>query len=559
MNIPLLFAAAFFTISCSSGSSGGGAPAYVCTSVNHANGITITGNGEYEFRNNGNGIISLTKNPIRYAEVKVFNSNGALIQCSRTDATGAFSVVVPDSDATNTLRISSIIYNTETKAFVYNNPTNNSAHYIETTFTADSTKSLGTLTADADGDLQGGAFNILDKVHSANEYLISETTGCSGTISSCPSFTGAPSVKIYWDKGVNPGTYFGAGPISFYLPGERELYILGGESGDVDSSDCDHFDNSIILHEYGHFIEDVFSDTDSPGGTHTGDTILDARLAWGEGWANFFQAAVLDNPLYRDTSGNISGSTTIFFNENLETPGDDIPSTNGEGNFREFSITRLLWDAIDSTNEGAGVDEVESAFAELWTVFANTTNGFKASSNHFRNIGLFHTVQQALGVSDWSSIRTGEKHTGSQADYARTVTKGGSCGAINIQAANIGSPSSPEDGSFSNSNQFASNDFYQIYHPGGSFSWQLSYTTNPATPADLDLYLYSENYIFGGTSLGSSTSNISVSTSSATEGISLTNLSAGYYMLNVRVDTGVRLGDAASYSMTLGGQALCPN
>lgn len=555
----LILVAAFFTISCSSGGDGGGAPAYVCNTVAHAGGITISGNGEYEFRTNGNGNISLTKNPIRYAEVKVFNSSGALIQCSRTDASGAFSVVVPNSGASNTLRISSVIYNTETKAFVYNNPTANTAHYIESSFTADSTKSIGTLTAEADGDLKGGAFNILDKVHSANEFLVAETANCATSFSSCVPFTGAPSVRIYWDKGVNPGTYFGAGPISFYLPGERELYILGGESGDVDSSDCDHFDNSVILHEYGHFIEDVFSDTDSPGGSHTGDTILDARLAWGEGWANFFQAAVLNDPVYRDTSGNPSGSTTVFFDENLEAQVNDVPTNSGEGNFREFSITRLLWDAIDSVNEGAGVDEVTSEFAELWTVFANPTNGFKSSSNRFRNVGLFHEIQQALsGGSDWSSIRTGELHAGSQVDYARAVTRGGACANTVIQAANI-DPGQTEDGSLSNSNQFASNDFYRIYHAGGSFALSLSYTTNPAAPADLDLYLYSENYVFGGSSLGSSTGNISVSTSAATESISLTSLRAGYYMINVRVDTGIRLGDSASYSMTLGGQSLCPN
>lgn len=549
----------FFFISCSSGGGGGSAPEYTCNTLDYPSGINVSGNAVYEFRNNGSGIISATKNPIRYAELKIFNSGGGLVQCTRTDAAGAFNVAIPNSNAAHTLRISSIVYNDQTKAFVYNNPTNNSAHYIEVAFTPDVTKSIGTLTALASDDLKGAAFNILDKVLSANEFLIAETASCTNIFSGCVPFTGAPLVKIYWDKGVNPGEYFSAGPISFYIPGERELYILGGESGDVNSSDCDHFDTSIILHEYGHFIEDVYSDTDSPGGSHSGNTILDARLAWGEGWANFFQAAVTNNPIYRDTSGNLSGTATILFNENLETPGNDIPSTTGEGNFREFSVTRLLWDALDAVNEGVNVDQVDTSFAELWNVFANSTSGFKSTAYRFRNMGLFHTIQQSFpSASDWSSIRTGEKHNGSQVDYARNTTKGSSCAATAIQAQNI-SGGQPENGSIANSNHFASNDFYQIYHAGGNFTWQLSYTTNPASPADLDIYLYSENYNVTKTAVGQSTTNIANGTSSAIETISISNLAVGYYMLNVRVDTTLGLGSAASYSMNLGGQTLCPN
>lgn len=557
----IILVAAFSNISCSSGGGGGSsAPEYTCTTVSYPNGITISGNADYEFRQNGSGIISLTNNPIRNAEVKVYNASNTLIQCGSTDSSGAFSVVIPQSNTTHTIAVNSIIYNTVTKAFVLNNPTNNLPHSITTTFTADTTKSVGTITATAasSGELKGGAFNILDKVLDANNFLVNETTGCTVQFANCPVFTGAPLVRVYWTKGFNPGEYFNAGALSFYLPGERELYILGGESGDIDSSDCDHFDNSIILHEYGHYIEDVFSNTDSPGGSHSGDSIIDARLAWGEGWGNFFQAAVLDNPLYRDTSGNITGSATVFFNENLETPGQDQPSTMGEGNFREFSITRLLWDAIDSVNEGAGVDDVTSNFSELWTAFAGTTGGLASSSYRFRNVGLFHSLQQALaGATDWSSIRTGEKHNGSQVDYGRTASLGGSCSGIAIQAANI-SGGQVENGSVSNSNHFASNDFYVYTHPGGAFNFTLNYTTDIAASADLDVYVYPDGYVFGGTASKSATTNIANGTTSASESITGT-LSAGVYMINIRVDTGVRLGGASTYTMTLGGQSLCPN
>lgn len=563
----VLCIAAFSVTGCSSGGGGSGGGTnnqndFTCTTVtSYSDGITITGTARYEYRSNGNGSVA-TPNPIRQAEVAVYNSSGSVVQCGTTDESGSISVVVPKASDTYTLRVNAQIYNSTSKIFVFNNPSDRAVHYISQTFTPDSSKSLGILTAQATGDLKGGAFNILDKVHSANEYLLTQTSNCNNTFSYCTPFTGAPKVSIFWDKGVNPGDYFAAGPISFYYTGHSELYILGGDQGDVDNSDCDHFDNSVIIHEYGHFIEDMFAKTDTPGGSHSGDTILDARLAWGEGWADFFQAAILNNPLYRDTSGNVSGTTTVLFNEDLETPTNDIPSTLGEGNFREFSITRLLWDAIDAANE-PGVDNVQSTFAELWTVFTSASFGFMSSSHHFRNMGLFHELQQALpdgAKSDWSLIRTSEKQRGDQQDYARSTTQGGACSNVTIQAQNV-SGFSPENGTPTNSNQFASNDFYQIYHAGGSFNLQLSYTTNSAAPADLDLYLYAESYNFlNDTNLkGSSTANVNIGTSSATETISLSSLAAGYYMINVRVDTGVRMGDSASYSMTLGGQSLCPN
>ncbi|MBY0315534.1 MAG: hypothetical protein K2Q26_08450 [Bdellovibrionales bacterium] len=550
----------------SGGDSGGGGTItsqpdpYCSTVTSYPGGITVTGDAEYEFRINGNGAITGSPLPIRQAEIMVLDASGAIIQCGATDNSGNFSITVPNTSANYLLRINSRIENSLTKAYVMNNPSNKDHYFIEKSFNPTTSTALGTFTAEADGDIKGGAFNILDKILAANIYLQTTTNNCSTTFSDCVPFTGAPLAHVYWTKGFNPGTYFNAGPVSFYLPGANELYILGGQSNDVDSSDTDHFDNSIILHEYGHFIEDNFSITNSPGGSHSGNSIIDARLAFGEGWGNFFQAAVLNNPVYRDTAGTPLGSTSVYFNENLETPGNDQPSVLGEGNFREFSIARMFWDAIDAVNEGAGVDQVTSSFAELWAVFAGPTAGFKSSALRFRNIGLFHSIQQTLsGGSNWSSIRTGELQRGDQTDYIRPVTTGSSCSAIPIQAANI-SGSQIENGSATNSNQFASNDFYQINHAGGVLTLGLSYTTSGGATANLDLYVFPEKYVFGSSSsiLASSTNPISSGATSGTESIS-TNLAAGVYVINVRVNTSVRLGSGTSYSMTLNGVALCPN
>ena len=101
-------------------------------------------------------------------------------------------------------------------------------------------------------------------------------------------------------------------------------------------------------------------------GSHSADAVIDPRLAWSEGFANFFQAAVTGYSLYVDTAGNPSGSTSDF-RINLENQSGnyvDKPRNSNEGNFREFSVTRVLVDAIDSNNDLT--DTISDGFADIW-------------------------------------------------------------------------------------------------------------------------------------------------------------------------------------------------
>jgi hypothetical protein len=556
ISLPVFGLLGLLTLSaCSGGGDGGG---YACPTVrDYSNGVTVTGTAVYEYRDDGNQAINAAPNPIRQAEVQVYDGAGALIQCARTKDTGVFSFKVPSGSATISVRVNSKIYNDTSQISVFNDPVNRALHYISKSFVPSASMDLGTLTATAATStaLKGGAFNILDKVYSANLYLISTTANCDDTIPECTPVTSIPAISIFWDKGVDPGEYVGTTDLSYYLDGRSELYLLGGIDGDVDSSDTDHFDNSIIVHEYGHFIVDVFSKTDSPRGTHNGRSIIDPRLAFGEGWPDFFQAAVLNTPLYLDTSGTIAGTASELVRRDIETPDQDVPATLGEGNFREFSIARYLWDVLDTPNDG-GAETTIATFAEIWTLMTSATAGLNADY-HFRNIGLLSKLQSSLGVSDWSSARTNEFQKASQIDYVRSVGSG-SCSATAIAAQDI-SVSQTEDGTAANSNMFASNDFYQINHTGGAFKLVLSYT--PTTEGDLDLYLYNEDYVYGDSTTYAATPSTTRKTAgtdntNGTETIN-TSLPAGLYVINVRVFTGLLLG-SATYTMTFNGAALCP-
>ena len=78
------------------------------------------------------------------------------------------------------------------------------------------------------------------------------------------------------------------------------IYILGDFT--ALGGDTDEFDQSVIAHEFGHYVEDRFGRSDSIGGDHGGSaTLLDLRVAFGEGWGNAFSGMVLGDPIYRDS------------------------------------------------------------------------------------------------------------------------------------------------------------------------------------------------------------------------------------------------------------------
>jgi hypothetical protein len=409
-------------------------------------------------------------------------------------------------------------------------------------------------------------------------------------------------VTAYWERGFNPNTYFGASQIglSFYLPGYKRLFILGGINGDTDYTDTDHFDNSIILHEYGHFLEDAFSSTDSPGGYHGGNSLIDARLAWSEGWGNFIQAAILDNPFYIDTLGNSDGSTGFIFKINLETPDEeceDTPSLPGcdepvldkEGNFREFAITRFLWDTIDAYNSDLASESSETfedGFPEIWATMSGN-NGFLDPNVAFRSIGLIHSIQDSLTFGgspttlDWSVLRTAHKQNGDRSEYAQYAVGDSTTCNTSLNFSIDPYYSDSDSGSFSTSHLLRNNDFYHIKHEGGPLSVTLNYqTTGGPKEVDMDLYLYNEDARFGQSDdiVAYSWNESDDNPATAEQEAFSTDLPAGNYLLNVMIYTGnapsctvpggqpddycdyMAVGDDTVYELIMtNGERLCPS
>ena len=553
--------------------------------------VNITINGGYELRQVGVTGLGPVVGPaaIRYAEVEVLDSAGTRIQCGELNASGQATLSVPQSASANyTVRINSrgASNSSFNRASVMNCPEKNQVYSLSQDFTPDSSKSL-TLTASATaGAMEGAAFNIFEQISKSNDFLRAQVG----------AFTVAPKVEAYWVRGFNPNVYQNApsSGISFYIPGTRHFFILGGIDGDIDGSDTDHFDNSVIIHEYAHFLEDVLSSTDSPGGAHFGNSVIDPRLAWSEGFANFFQAAVLGSPFYRDSYGTPEDSTALLLNVNVESPGCaignpfsgcDMPRVAYEGNFREFAVTRTLWDLFDTgglDTDGDGV--AANIFDEIWEAF--TDAGFTTANQAFRSIGLLLEVQRddIAGSTDISSVlNMAENLTGDTREYSYYVEpNGGGCADF---AMNPFSDTGEDSGGFVTSFRVRNNDFLFYKHPGGALNLQLTYNTDDpgggeVLESDLDLFIYDEGGRFGSANdiVGTSQSYYDNDpTTAETETIN-GSLPAGNYLINVYVYTGlydqagcigspgvqvcqndrVPAGDSLTYSLTANGVELCP-
>lgn len=566
--------------------------AYCASAISYSDTVNVTVTANYIRRNpwgnsvNGglgsavtSGTHPATSHPIRQAEVRVTDASGAVVQCGKTNDSGSATLQLPRGDTSYTVSVNSRANHVLLKASVLNQPEQNQFYSLSETVSASANSSIN-LIAGADGEILGAAFNILDQIYNSMEYLRSNVSNCnSGQLTGCLNVSNSsnplPKVTAYWTKGFNPNSYFGStGGLSFYLPGYYRLFILGGVNGDVNSSDTDHFDNSVIIHEFGHFLEDAVGVSDSPGGSHTGTKMIDPRLAWSEGWGNFFQAAVRGDNHYIDTLGNDDGQTDMAFYVDLETvlsaAGYDYPTETGEGNFREFSVSRMLWDAIDSNQDNGGFggnnEAISGAFDEIWAAFTSATRGFPYTQYAFRNVGLFHLIQQKHNKRDWTDVRAANRHHGNTSQYGEYVTLGvcgtpGYAGTYHYQItpANY----SADDGSFSGSDLFRNNDFFHFKAPAsGSHTITLTYqdANGSGQEADLDLYVYKEDYVFGASSswVGYSRQNPTGVGNIENENATV-NLTAGAnYLINVFVYTGNGIGTQAYYNIKYDGNLLCP-
>lgn len=362
-----------------------------------------------------------TKNKqIRFADYKVVDAKKNIVVCGNTGATGSFTLSLEANTAYQLIIYSSSTRLLKANAAVMQDPIKSQRYFLKKDFNTGQIDLNTPLELIANNQLldsletnNAGAFNILNQIIKSNTFLKTNTQACS--LCSAPFVSTKPAfLEVYWKPGLNPGDYLGgtSSNISFFIHFIKNsrtyyrIFILGGNNGLKDAMvDTDEFDNSVIIHEYAHFITALFSKDSSPGGKHFGIESIDPRLAWSEGFANFFQAAVQDQAFYVDTVGQ--SKLAISLERQLAF---DRPTVIGEGNYREFAIARFLWDIIDSGSDySSGLDDdgysgSPADFKWIWSLL--TSPSFKSS--HFTSMGLFNEIQNLQLPNNavaWSALR----------------------------------------------------------------------------------------------------------------------------------------------------------
>lgn len=511
--------------------------------------------------------------PIKFAEIAIYDSVNQIVQCGKTDALGNLkaldatsNLLIPARAENFTVRVLARMNHPLTKftasASVKQDKYTNEVFYISAAIASngvdDSSVSLIAFARQTDSlAVEGGAFNILNSIYTSYKYLDLNT---GATPLSCLN----DKLNIYWKLGFNPAQYIypekdpTSLPVStFYDHNIKSLFIAGGRLGDFSFEPAAHFDDYVIIHELGHHLENVCGSLLSPGGGHYIIARTDPRLAWAEGWANYFAAQVMYSSIidinpeftskmatagisntswtylyasegFSDSVQNIGNGTGFMFdlkrsgnNPDTWQIGDYIGQSfdkvdplryPGEGHFREGAITRGLF-KLSNICGGTCITAAPIAFEFMWksmnklTGIGQSTYTYKSSADFMERLKAQVTWDAAK--VNFNQATTAEAlHLFSDGIY----TSGGinkwvpygtyltniAAGACTAGAFHIEPRSDDPVLTGTNSDQRYSNHFYTIDFSllSGLSQIQVVFTPIAGTNTEFDILLFEEGYVF---------------------------------------------------------------
>ncbi|MBR2650445.1 MAG: hypothetical protein IKD45_02175 [Clostridia bacterium] len=195
---------------------------------------------------------------------------------------------------------------------------------------------------------------------------------------------------------------------SFYRRSEKKIYIYEA-AGTISSNDplyvpsvnndgLSSFESwDMIMHEYGHHIQNVLGLSGNPGGAHIithnlavdlKDKSIGCALAWFEGWADAFAIIaphyIEDN--YRDgmlrnikykpgqTENYVVNANYESYNFNRSVSFEHPEEALGEA--CELNVAAVLWDMYDGTNDESLCIDAESWWSLATTADVNSLSDF---------------------------------------------------------------------------------------------------------------------------------------------------------------------------------------
>ena len=189
--------------------------------------------------------------------------------------------------------------------------------------------------------------------------------------------------------------------------------------------DTDEYDESVIVHEWGHYFQSILSRDDSVGGNHGSGDLLDMRVAFSEGWANAYSGLATARDAYIDTSGSQqAGGFGIPLEAELSEGQGAV-----KGWYSEDSAQYLVYDlfddgALDDDNLALPVSAMMASLIDFMprqaaatSIFSFSAGVIDAQPNQSSAImGLLDREDIGRGRTQVDPIGTGE--TNSAAQYA---------------------------------------------------------------------------------------------------------------------------------------------
>jgi hypothetical protein len=300
---------------------GGDAEGYVCASRGAVGALLVAGMVRFEDRPPiPDGLGAPTPVPARGVSVAlVADGDGAVLAAALTDDEGGYRLHVDAAKGTL-------------------------AHVVAATTSVAKARPLRVLRPD---DLVHGvgspSFALAERV--TQDLLVTERSGVAQAFNIFDNLvSGLDYVRLHlgvaepqalyavWVRGTGEGTY--------YAMSMNGIFLLG------DIADDDGYDDTVILHELGHYVEDAYGRSDSRGGAHAqGGIPSDPRTAMSEGFATYFASAVRGDPAYMDS--NVGGGWYLSIDDGVTM----VPNPRGDmtQSLSEDTVSEILWDAADAS------------------------------------------------------------------------------------------------------------------------------------------------------------------------------------------------------------------
>jgi hypothetical protein len=230
----------------------------------------------------------------------------------------------------------------------------------------------------ATGTRASGPFAVLDTIYQGIQTILTAVPTSS-----------FPALIVDWGAQTD-GTFFSGS-------GTQYIALLADLS-----EDTDEFDQHVIAHEFGHYIEFNFSRADNIGGPHGGGNKLDPRVSFGEGFGYAFAAIVLNNPVARDSF--VNGTTQVSGGFNVEENPPTSPAGAQNNDYgcwcSESSVWSIIWDVYDNVADAN--DTLALGFTPIWNVLTAQQRNTPA----FTTIFSFITGLKAQNAGSSTAINT---------------------------------------------------------------------------------------------------------------------------------------------------------